>query len=97
MAKVNIIETAKGIIENLGGKENISSVSHCATRLRVYVNDESKINKESLLKVPGVIAMDKATDQYQVILGQIVDDVYSEVEKMVGAQSATSSKKSKNI
>ncbi len=93
MAKINIKETTKGIIENLGGRENILSYSHCATRLRVYVKDETKINKEALLKVPGVIAMDKATDQYQVILGQIVNDVYDEVEKTIGAKNAITSEK----
>ena len=84
MAKNNIKETAQGIVENLGGKDNVTSFSHCATRLRVYVKDESKINKEKLLKVPGVIAMDKATDQYQVILGQIVNDVSDEFQNIVG-------------
>ena len=93
MAKINIKETTKGIIENLGGRENILSYSHCATRLRVYVKDETKINKDALLKVPGVIAMDKATDQYQVILGQIVNDVYDEVEKTIGAKNAITSEK----
>ena len=95
MAKVNIKATAKGIVENLGGKDNINSVSHCATRLRVYVNDESRINKEALLKVPGVIAMDKATDQYQVILGQIVVDVCDAVQAITGKDSGKSSAKSK--
>jgi len=86
MAKIDVKETAKGIVQNLGGKENITSVSHCATRLRVYVKDETLIKKEQLVKVPGVIAMDKATDQYQVILGQIVTDVCDEVQSIVGTE-----------
>ena len=91
MSKVNIMETTRGIIENLGGKDNIISVSNCATRLRVYVKDETKINKDKLLKVPGVIAIDKATDQYQVILGQIVTDVFEKVQEIVGTGSTESS------
>lgn len=86
MARIDVKETAKGIVENLGGKDNITSVSHCATRLRVYVKDDSLIKKEQLVKVPGVIAMDKATDQYQVILGQIVTDVCDEVQSIVGTE-----------
>jgi beta-glucoside PTS system EIICBA component len=97
MAKVDIKETAKGIVENLGGKDNITSVSHCATRLRIYVKDELKINQKALLKVPGVIAMDKATDQYQVILGQIVTDVCDVVQAMIGIdnEGASPAKKEK--
>ncbi len=89
MAKVDIQATAKGIVECLGGKDNFSSVTHCATRLRVYLKDDSKLNKEALLKVPGVIALDKATDQYQVILGQIVGDVCDAVQAITGADAAT--------
>ena len=49
-------EIAKKVIEALGGRENVNSVAHCATRLRVMVKDEAKINKdaiENLEKVQG--------------------------------------------
>lgn len=46
--------TAEKIIESLGGKENINTVMHCATRLRVTLKDEVKIVKESILELPGV-------------------------------------------
>ena len=84
MARINVNETARGIVENLGGRDNIISISHCATRLRVYVKDNSKINQEQLLKVPGVIATDKATDQFQIILGQIVTDVEEAIQALIG-------------
>ena len=41
-------QIAKEVIEALGGRENVNSVAHCATRLRVMVKDENKINKSSL-------------------------------------------------
>lgn len=90
MAKFDIPSTAKLIVEHLGGKENIRSVTHCATRLRVYVKEEGKINKEALLKVPGVIGMDKATDQYQIILGQVVTDVCDAVQAITGEDEKVS-------
>ena len=95
MAKFDVPSTAKLIVEHLGGKANIRSVTHCATRLRIYVKDETKINKDALLKVPGVIGMDKATDQYQIILGQIVTDVCDAVQAITGEDEGTATEPKK--
>lgn len=73
-------EIAKKAIEALGGRENVNSVAHCATRLRVMVKDEAKINKdaiESLEKVQGAFFN---SGQYQIIFGTgTVNKMYDEV------------------
>ncbi|WP_203179827.1 sucrose-specific PTS transporter subunit IIBC [Streptococcus mitis] len=73
-------EIAKKVIEALGGRENVNSVAHCATRLRVMVKDEAKINKdaiESLEKVQGAFFN---SGQYQIIFGTgTVNKMYDEV------------------
>ena len=73
-------EIAKKVIEALGGRENVNSVAHCATRLRVMVKDEAKINKdaiESLEKGQGAFFN---SGQYQIIFGTgTVNKMYDEV------------------
>ena len=77
---MNNQEIAKKVIEALGGRENVNSVAHCATRLRVMVKDEAKINKdaiESLEKVQGAFFN---SGQYQIIFGTgTVNKMYDEV------------------
>lgn len=84
MAKSDIKTMAAQIVELVGGKDNINSVGHCATRLRLYVKDESKLNIEKLKKVKGVIDVVKATDQYQIVVGQIVTALCDEVQSAYG-------------
>ena len=73
-------EIAKKVIDALGGRENVNSVAHCATRLRVMVKDEAKINKdvvENLEKVQGAFFN---SGQYQIIFGTgTVNKIYDEV------------------
>ena len=77
---MNNQEIAKKVIDALGGRENVNSVAHCATRLRVMVKDEAKINKdaiESLEKVQGAFFN---SGQYQIIFGTgTVNKMYDEV------------------
>lgn len=70
---------ARIIIQNVGGKSNIISVAHCITRLRFKLKDESKANKEVLESTDGVIKVMQAGDQYQVVIGNQVNDVYDAV------------------
>lgn len=74
-------ETASHIVELVGGKKNISSLEHCATRLRFMLSDNSKINIEALEKVPGVLRV-IIKQQCQVIIGNDVIEVYDEIMKM---------------
>ena len=70
---------ARIIIQNVGGKANISSVTHCVTRLRFKLKDESKAQDEILKDTDGVVNILKAGGQYQVVIGQHVADVYDAV------------------
>lgn len=72
-------ETAEGVIKAMGGAENVSYVTHCATRLRFNLKDKAKVDQEAVKAVSGVLGAQFAGDQYQVIIGTTVDAVYREV------------------
>lgn len=82
MGKYN--ELAKAIIENVGGKENIKSLTHCITRLRFQLKDESKASDEVLKKMDGVITISKSAGQYQVVIGNHVSKVYEDACEILG-------------
>lgn len=68
---------AKEILEHIGGKENIKSVEHCATRLRLILKDKEKINEKAIEAIDGVKGQFFAAAQYQIILGTgFVNKVY---------------------
>ena len=81
---MNKAELAKNILALVGGKENVNSVVHCATRLRFKLADESKANKEKIEKLDGVISVIISGGQYQVVIGNIVSYVYDELVKIGG-------------
>ena len=70
------------IVENIGGVENIASVTHCMTRLRFVVKDESKINDAAVKTVDGVMGVVNQGGQYQIIIGNHVEEAYNEVLKL---------------
>ena len=70
---------ARIIIQNVGGKANITSVAHCVTRLRFKLKDESQANDEVLEQTDGVLQVMHAGGQYQVVIGPHVTDVYDAV------------------
>lgn len=73
-------QIAKEVIEALGGRENVNSVAHCATRLRVMVKDENKINKEKAENIEKVQGAFFNSGQYQMIFGTgTVNKIYDEV------------------
>lgn len=67
---------AEIILENVGGSDNITGLTHCATRLRFNLKDEDKANTEILKKTKGVMGVVKSGGQYQVIIGSDVASVY---------------------
>ena len=67
---------ATQIIAAVGGKENITSLSHCMTRLRFTLADESKADDEKIQSIEGVLSLVKKAGQYQIVIGQHVHDVY---------------------
>ena len=82
---------AKEIIKNVGGKENINSLTHCITRLRFKLKDESKANDEILKNMSGVVTVMKSGGQYQVVIGNHVAEVYADVCTIAGLETKSSS------
>lgn len=72
------------VLELVGGKENVVSLTHCATRLRFELKDKSKVNTQQLEKTPGVISVVDSGGQYQVIIGNEVQTAFKEIQKSVG-------------
>lgn len=59
----------QGILDNVGGKDNVASITNCMTRVRMTFKDESRVNEASLKKVEGVMGVVKSDNQYQVVVG----------------------------
>ena len=77
MANKNYEKAAKEILEAVGGKENVVSGAHCATRLRLVLKDDSKINKDKLDNIELVKGSFNNAGQFQIILGTgIVNEVF---------------------
>lgn len=72
-------ELARQIVDNVGGEANVESLTHCITRLRFRLKDDSKANSEAIGSLSGVLKVLKAGGQYQVVIGNDVDDVYDAV------------------
>ena len=68
--------TAKGILDNIGGPENVTNMTHCATRLRLNLKDVSKANDDKVKKVEGVVNVINKAGQYQILIGTEVPRVY---------------------
>lgn len=84
MAAKDYTELCQSILENVGGRDNIKSVSHCITRLRFKLKDESKANTEVIENLPRVIKVMSANGQYHVVVGNIIEDVYDDFLKVSG-------------
>lgn len=89
---MNYPKIAQQVIEKLGGKENIANLAHCATRLRLTMNDESKIDKQAIEDIEGVKGQFSTSGQYQIIFGSgTVNKVYAEMNTIMnGSPSADS-------
>ncbi|TKH35624.1 PTS beta-glucoside transporter subunit IIABC [Paenibacillus polymyxa] len=81
---------AQDIIRNVGGKENVNSLTHCITRLRFKLKDENKANTEVLKNMDGVVTVVKSGGQYQVVIGNHVPEVYADVAMIGGFQAGDS-------
>ena len=77
-------ELVNFIIKNIGGKENVISLTHCVTRLRFQLKDESKANDEVLKSNDGIITVMHTAGQYQIVIGNHVGDVYETILPKLG-------------
>ncbi|MDF9823964.1 PTS system beta-glucosides-specific IIC component [Breznakia sp. PF5-3] len=82
-------QLAKDIVKNVGGKDNINSLTHCITRLRFKLKDESLANDDVLKNMNGVVTVMKSGGQYQVVIGNHVPKVYDEVVEVAGIAADT--------
>lgn len=81
---------AKQIYEKIGGKDNLVSAAHCATRLRLVINDNAKCNEKAVENIDGVKGVFFASGQMQIILGTgTVNKVYDEFIKIAGISGSS--------
>lgn len=73
-----------GIIAKVGGRDNVLDVSHCITRLRFHLKDESLAQTDELKAMKGVVDVIQAGGQYQVVIGATVESVYNELVQIGG-------------
>jgi len=92
-------KTAADILKLVGGEENISQVTHCATRLRFNLKDDTKADTEAIKNVKGVMGTTNNGGQYQVIIGSDVANVYKQLVELgsFGSSSNETEKKSRGI
>lgn len=89
---------ASEVIQNVGGKENIESFRHCATRLRFKLVDTRKADTDAMKKVHGVMQVLNAMGEYQVVIGNEVTKVYDEICKQTGINlGGSTSAKAENV
>jgi PTS system beta-glucosides-specific IIC component len=81
-------KTAADIVELVGGKENISAHTHCMTRLRLVIKDESKVKEDDLKKLAGIQGIVNKGGQYQIVIGPDVEQLYNELAPLVPSAEA---------
>ena len=84
---MTVYETlAKEILNYVGGKDNVNSLTHCITRLRFKLKEESMAQDEALKNLEGVVTVMKSAGQYQVVIGNQVQDVYEQLAPLLHAE-----------
>jgi len=86
MAKLDYKTMSKDILANVGGSDNLANVNHCATRLRLKLKDPGKANKAELKKIDGVLGVEVAGEETQIIVGQIIEDLFFAFEEESGVK-----------
>lgn len=79
-------QIAAGVVEAVGGAGNITVATHCITRLRLNLKDQSIVNDDEVKAVKGVLGVQRVGQQYQVIIGQKVTEVYEELIAITGLE-----------
>lgn len=82
-------QDAQRLLEDIGGSDNISAVSHCATRMRFVLNDPSKADDKKIEEIPSVKGTFTQAGQYQVIIGNEVASFYNEFSKISGKEGVS--------
>ena len=88
-------QLAQDIIKNVGGKENINGLTHCITRLRFKLKDESIANDDALKNMGDIVTVMKSGGQYQVVIGNHVEAVYKDVVEIIDLDNLNTSSETK--
>ena len=80
---------AQELLDAIGGKKNVSAVTHCATRMRFVLNDPSKADKERIEDIESVKGTFTQAGQFQVIVGNRVGDFYNEFSAVSGLEGVS--------
>ena len=84
------VKDVRDIIDAIGGKDNLQTATHCVTRLRLVLEDDSKVNKDKLAANPLVKGQFKADNQYQIVIGPgTVDEAYKVLVNETGTTEAS--------
>lgn len=94
---MSIKDSSKAIVNVIGGKDNITQVGHCATRLRINVKDLEKINKDEINDIPGVHGHVIKGNQLQVIIGTTVGSFYQTFVEIAGYNANNDSKNDEKV
>ncbi|MHD0316097.1 beta-glucoside-specific PTS transporter subunit IIABC [Fusobacterium sp. THCT1E2] len=96
MAKQNYDQLAKEIVFLIGGEDNIVNLTHCVTRLRFKLKDETKTDENSLSKLKEVISIVKGNGQFQIVVGNAVEDIFNAIQRQysIGETEVKEDKKS---
>lgn len=86
---MNYVKTAEQIYQALGKSNNIESLSHCMTRLRIVLKDDSAIDDNQVKNIDGVIGVNRKNGQYQIIIGHHVKKCYQALLELTGNLTST--------
>ena len=84
-------KTANAILQKVGGSQNVQNVTHCITRLRFTLVDTTKADTPAIKAIDGVVSVIEKGGQYQVVIGNEVDNVYKAVMKLVDIKETSKS------
>lgn len=90
---LDYVETSKKIMDAVGGTANISSATHCMTRLRLVLKDESKVDDGAVGKIKGVKSVIRQGGQYQIVIGNEVSNLFKEFKKLGNFEEETAQTK----
>ncbi|WP_269934567.1 beta-glucoside-specific PTS transporter subunit IIABC [Serratia liquefaciens] len=85
------------ILVQVGGKSNVSKLTHCATRLRMEFNDDSKVQAKAIEALPGVISVVERGGQFQIVVGNNVQQTFRAMQKEIGDLSGRQSEKNSPV
>lgn len=90
MAKDNFDTMAATLLELVGGKDNVTFATHCATRLRLNLKDRSLVKDDEIKKTSGVLGLAESGGQFQIIIGPEVSQLYPRLQNLLGEKQAVS-------